>query len=110
MRSTTAEEVARRRPQRSKHTHHVGVLGVGEQHRGGTVLPGFGAPVSVASQQVCATAACFFFRAAPTAPLAGGDVLLVGAGSPGADSVSGQKMSTKARTHSFGILYQSDIG
>lgn len=60
---------------------------MGEQHQGGTVFPGFGGPFSVASQQVRATAACFFLHAAPTASLAGGDVLLVGAGSLGGDSV-----------------------
>lgn len=85
-------------------------LVVGEQHQGGTVLPGFGGPFSVASQQVFATAACFFLRAAPTASLAGGDVLFVGAGSLGGNSVPGQKMPKKERTHSFCTLYQSDIG
>lgn len=88
----------------------MGVLVVGEQHQGGTLLPGFGGPFSVASQQVRATAACFFLRAAPTAFLAGGDVLLVGAGSLRGTSVPGQKMSKKERTHSFCTLYQSDIG
>lgn len=88
----------------------MGVLVVGEQHQGGTLLPGFGGPFSVASQQVWATAACFFLRTATAASLAGGDVLFVGAGSLRETSVPGQKMSKKERTHSFCTLYQSDIG
>lgn len=89
----------------------MGVLVVGELHQSGTVLPGFGGPFSVAPQQVRATAVCFFLRAAPTASHAGGDVLLVDAGSLRKDSVPGQKKKTKKeRTHSFCTLYQSGIG
>lgn len=85
----------------------MGVLVVGEQHQGGTVLPGFGGPFSVASQQDRTAAACFLL---PKASLAGGDVLLVGAGSLRENSVHGQKMPKKERTHSFCTLYQSGIG
>lgn len=100
MKSTTAEEVVRGRPPwLHTHTHRVGVLVAGEQHRGGTALPGFGGPLPVTSQPGGATTACFVLRAAPTASLAGGDVLLVGADSLGGDSVPGQKKAKKASTH-----------
>lgn len=83
----------------------MGVLVAGEQHRGGTALPGFGGPFPVTSQPSCANAACFFLRAAPTASLAGGDVLLVGADSLGGDSVTGQKIPRKRQL--FITLYQT---
>lgn len=86
----------------------MGVLVASEQHRGGTALPGFGGRFPVTSQPGGATAACFFLRAAPTASLAGGDVLLVGADSLGGDSVPGQKTSkTERETHSFCTLYHT---
>lgn len=73
------------------------------------MLPGVGGPFSAASQQDRAAGACFSLRAAPTASLAGGDVLLVGPGYLGSDSVPGQKMWKQERIQSFSTLEQPYI-